>query len=162
MARWSKSPTPTEPLTSEQLKAKAVRLLALRDHTRLELSRKLAPFASDLNDVERVLDQLQASGWQSDARVAISICRVKSQKQGSALIAQAMRQKGLSAALIDEAVVALKDTELARARVVWEKKFGQPATDAKDKARQMRFLASRGFSTDVIYRVVGADQGEEL
>ena len=56
--------------------------------------------------------------------------------------------------LTAEATQQLKDSELARAREVWSRKFGLPATEATDRARQMRFLAGRGFSSEVIHRVV--------
>jgi regulatory protein len=54
----------------------------------------------------------------------------------------------------------LRGTELARAREVWRRKFGVPPQEAAERARQMRFLAGRGFSGDVVRRVVsGADDG---
>ena len=53
----------------------------------------------------------------------------------------------------------LRETELARARAVWQKKFGEIATTPEARAKQMRFLASRGFSRTVISKIVwGADK----
>lgn len=147
---------PPQPLTLAQLKAKAVRWLAAREYSRLELSRKLAAYARSSDDVAVVLEQLELQGWQSDQRVAQSIGRVKAIKQGNALIAQAMRQKGLSQELIASTLDSLPESELDRAKRVWHKKFGKsgPGLDAKERARQARFLASRGFGADVIRRIV--------
>jgi len=148
-----------EALSAKQLKAKAVRWLAVREHTRAELARKLTPYTDMPEVIETVLDDLEREGWQSDARFAQSFQRVKSVKQGSALVAQGLRQKGVAPELIARTVQALKGTELARAQAVWDKKFGKAglAQDAKEQARQARFLASRGFAGDVIRRVVGGD-----
>ena len=157
---WNRpKPGQTQPLDKAALKAKAVRLLAAREQTRLELARKLQAFAQHPDDIESVLDDLAHEGWQSDLRVAQSVQRVKSVKQGSAMIAQAMRQKGLSNELVAKALDELSATEFERARAVWHKKFGRVglAQDPKEKARQMRFLASRGFAGDVVRRVVGGD-----
>ena len=65
-----------------------------------------------------------------------------------------MLNKGLGAELVAGAVASLKGSELERARDIWRKKFGGPAPDAADRAKQMRFLAARGFGGDVIRRVV--------
>lgn len=48
----------------------------------------------------------------------------------------------------------LGGTELERARVLWERKFGAPAPDAAGRARQVRFLLARGFASDTVRRVV--------
>lgn len=151
-------------LEQPALKAKAVRFLAAREYTRAELARKLGPLAQHPDDIDAVLDDLARQGWQSDARVAQSLQRVKAAKQGSAMIAQAMRQKGLSDELVAQTLDALAATELERARTVWQKKFGRVglAQDLKEKARQMRFLASRGFGGDVVRRVLGGDLDVDL
>ncbi|MCD8494455.1 MAG: recombination regulator RecX [Burkholderiaceae bacterium] len=157
--RQKSKPEEFEPLPAAQLKAKAVRWLAAREYTRTELARKLGPYADTPEDVETVLDDLERGGWQSDARFVQSFQRVKSGKQGSALIAQGLRQKGVDPDLIARTLDQLKDTELERARAVWDKKFGKVGVsrDPKEKARQARFLASRGFGGDVIRRVVGGE-----
>jgi regulatory protein len=65
-----------------------------------------------------------------------------------------LNAKGLPAELVAEALDGLRATEETRAREVWRRKFGQPAGDPSERARQMRFLATRGFSADAIRRVV--------
>ena len=51
----------------------------------------------------------------------------------------------------------MKETELAAARDVWKKKFGVAPEDEKEKAKQMRFMQSRGFSLDVVFKVLRLD-----
>jgi regulatory protein len=131
----------------------------MRDYTRAELEKKLAPLAAEPADIQRVLEDLAKGGWQSDDRFARSFGRQKAPKQGSALIAQAMRQKGLSDELIRSAVAELAQTDLQRAQTVWQKKFGALAQTPQMRARQARFLLSRGFSGEVVSQVVG---GREL
>jgi len=139
------------------LKARAVALLSRREHSRLELARKLAPHADPEHpdDLQRVLDDLQREGWLSDERFAHSLVQRRAPRKGAALVMQELRRHGLP----DEQVAALRDdlqaTELQRARAVWQKKFGRPPADAKDYARQFRFLASRGFSSDCLRRILG-------
>ena len=129
----------------------------MREYTRAELAQKLAPLAQDPGDVQAVLDDLARQGWQSDARFVQSFQHVKATKQGGALIAQALKRKGVAPELIASTLDGLRTTELERARAVWQKKFGKvgPASDHKERARQARFLAGRGFAADVVWRVVG-------
>jgi regulatory protein len=146
------------PLTNRALKAKAVGLLALREYTRAELLKKLSPLAQTPEAVLEVLDELAKDGWQSDERFAAAFSHQKSFKQGAALVAQGMRQKGVSDALIAQTLQNLSATEQTRARSVWDKKFsseGRP-NDARSWARQARFLASRGFGSAVIRQVLGS------
>jgi len=159
------STTADTPLSKKALKAKAVALLALREYTRAELLKKLQPLAQDPDVLLEVLDELAKGGWQSDERFATAFSHHKSAKQGAALVAQGMRQKGVPDALITQALRTLSDTESLRAHAVWEKKFareGKP-TDARSWARQARFLASRGFASAVIRQVLGssAASGED-
>jgi regulatory protein len=61
--------------------------------------------------------------------------------------------------VVREAVETLRGTEVERAREVWRKKFGQPPADASARARQMRFLAARGFSGEAVRRAIeGGDE----
>jgi len=153
---------PFEALSASELKARAVRLLSIREHTRAELARKLGAISGDVDLINSVIEDLSRGGWQSDERFAKNFGQHKSSRQGTVLIAQAMRQKGVPAHLIENAVAELAVTELSRARIVWEKKFGaqgRPAT-REQYAKQGRFLAGRGFSSDIIRRVLG--HGQEL
>jgi regulatory protein len=137
-----------------ELRQRAIRLLARREHTRAELARKLAALGSQ-EDIETVLAELAQSGLLSDARYAEAYVRANATRFGAARLRQALRQKGIAGELI-EAQLADSDApdELARARTVWAKKFSAAPADAKDWARQARFLQSRGFATDIIRKLL--------
>lgn len=140
------------------LKGRALRYLAAREHSRAELLRKLAPHAQERSEIEQVLDDLQAKGFLSEERVAASVLRQRAARLGDRRLRQELHTKGLDAQTVAQALELLRGTEPARAREVWQRKFGQPATDPAGRARQMRFLLTRGFAMDVVRRVVqGAD-----
>ena len=120
--------------------------------------RKLAPHAQERSEIEQVLDDLQAKGFLSEERVAASVLRQRAARLGDRRLRQELHTKGLDAQTVAQALELLRGTEPARAREVWQRKFGQPATDPAGRARQMRFLLTRGFAMDVVRRVVqGAD-----
>ena len=136
------------------LRARALRYLARRDYTRSELQRKLAPYAEDQSELESLLEDLEKSGSLSEQRFVEQMVHARQGKYGSLRIAQELRAKGIADELIRSTVTQIKGGELASARTVWTKKFGSLPTDAKQRAKQMRFLQSRGFSMEVIRRVV--------
>lgn len=149
---------PSPPLS---LKGRALRLLSQREHSRAELQRKLAPHVQAGEDLAAVLDALEARGFISEQRVAESVLHRRAGKLGGQRIRQELQAKGLDPALVREAVAQLKDSELARAREVWRRKFGELAVDATERARQMRFLAARGFAAETIRRVVAGAEDED-
>jgi len=145
---------PKEP----SLRQRALGFLARREYSRLELKRKLAPHAEDEGELESLLEDFQKRGWLSEERYTEQIIHARRGKYGTQRIVQELREKGVGEEAISAALPELKESELETARAVWAKKFGQPPVDAKDKARQARFLASRGFRMDVIFRVLGQDE----
>ena len=144
----------SRPAFEPSLKGRALRLLSQREHSRQELERKLAEHETEPGQLARALDELQAKGFISEARVIESVVHRRASKLGTARVRQELAAKGLSGEAVDEALAQLRATELERAREVWMRKFGEPATDPKEKARQIRFLVSRGFATEVVRRVV--------
>ena len=136
------------------VKAKAVSLLAQREYSRQELSDKLSAADASPEEVEQALAQLAAKGLVDDARVVETLVNRRSGKLGASRLRQELQAKGVSAELVAETMADLKGTELARARAVWDKKFGLLATSASERNKQARFLASRGFSGDVVRQVV--------
>jgi regulatory protein len=142
------------------LKGRALRCLAQREHSRTELERKLARHAQDTPEapaheqIARVLDDLTANGWLSEARVAESVLASQGPRFGTRRLRQTMQAKGLDADLVAATLQQARGTELERARQVWQRKFGTPPQDANARARQMRFLAARGFDGDVVRQVV--------
>ena len=141
------------------LKGRALRLLSGREYSRTELERKLAPHEETPGQLAQVLDELQSKDFISEARVVESVINRRQAKMGSARIKQELLGKGLGKEAVLDAMASLKATELDRARELWRKKFDGPAADAAGRAKQMRFLAARGFGGDVIGRVLRG--GEE-
>lgn len=137
------------------LKGRALRLLSMREHSRVELERKLARFEEEDGTLAKALDELQAKGFINEARVIESVLHRRAGKLGAARIKQELQSKGLDPQAVRDAVTGLQETERERAQEVWCRKFGAAPADAKEAVRQMRFLATRGFTTDVIRRVVG-------
>jgi len=143
------------PRNEPSLRERALKLLAAREHSRLELRRKLAPHAESTGQLEALLDELSSKRQQSDERFAELRSRVLSRKYGSARIAHDLRARGVGDEVIAAAVGEAKSTELARAKEAWRKRFGAKPANALEKAKQMRFLQSRGFSFDTIRAVIG-------
>lgn len=136
------------------LKGRALRLLSGREHSRTELERKLQAHEETPGQLAQVLDDLQAKDFISEARVVESVIHRRAARFGASRIKYELLNKGLGAEAVAEAVNRLKASELERAREIWRKKFDGPAPDAAGRAKQMRFLAARGFGGDVIRRVV--------
>ena len=136
------------------LKGRALRYLAAREHSRAELERKLALHEETPGQLAQVLDELQAKDFISEARVVESVINRRVARFGAARIKYELLGKGLGAEAVADAVERLKGSELERARGIWRKKFDGPALDAAGRAKQMRFLAARGFGGDVIRRVM--------
>ena len=143
-------------LTELSLKGRALRLLSSREYSRVELERKLQSFEIETGTLAQALDELQAKGFISEERVIESVVHRRASKLGLGRIKHELQGKGLDPQAVSEALAGLKETELERAREVWRKKFGAPPVDAQAAAKQMRFLASRGFGGDVIRKVVAA------
>ena len=142
-----------EPDTPEQLKARALRHLVRREHSRAELARKLAPHAASAVAVEQVLDLLLSKRQQSDQRYAEERSRVLSRKYGAARIRHDLRAKGIAEDIL-ESVSA--EGELERARAILERKYRSAATTPHERARRARFLQGRGFAAEVILRLLPA------
>ncbi len=143
------------------LKGRALRLLSGREHSRAELERKLKAFEENPGDLAQALDALQAKDFINEQRVVDSVLYRRSAKLGAARIRQELQSKGLDPAAVLDAVASLQDTELARAREVWRKKFGSPPPDAAARGKQQRFLLARGFSGDTVRKVVAGGNDDE-
>lgn len=137
------------------LRARALSFLARREHSRLEMRRKLAPHAESPEQLEALLDTLESQGLLSSERFADSVVNRRAARFGAARIRQELRQHELPPELVSEHLAELDRTEYARAREVWERRFGKPPTDVAERLRQARFLAARGFRADVVRRVIG-------
>lgn len=136
------------------IRDRAIAHLARREHTSLELARKLQHSGYTEEEIENVLKELGERGWLSSQRFAENYVTLKRAKFGSQKLAYELRMKGVEESIVQQALAEVKESELERARDVWRKKFGAPASDQKEKARQIRFLQSRGFSTDIIQKAL--------
>lgn len=145
------------PLGQLSLKGRALRLLGTREHSRAELQRKLVPHEDEPGQLARILDDLQAKGFIDEQRVVDSVLHRRAPRLGAARVKQELQVKGLPAPLVAEAVDMLRGTELQRAREVWQRRFGVVPADARERARQARFLLARGFGGDVVQRVLAGD-----
>ena len=170
---------------SPSLKARALRLLSQREHSRTELEKKLsdylrlqakadrarnaqdqdqaqsqtdAPALSPEIQIAAVLDDFEKRGWLSDARFAEALVRRRSERYGVRKIKDELQRAGVtsdaSAALLD----GLKHTEFERAKELFERKFDGIAEDQKMRARQYRFLVSKGFNPEIVAKVIGGRQ----
>ena len=142
------------PDKAPSVKARAVSLLAQREYSRQELTDKLTAAQASPEEVEQALAQLEAKGLVDYARVVETLVNRRSGKLGASRLRQELQAKGVSAELVAETMAGLKGSELARAQAVWQKKFGQLAATSAERNKQARFLASRGFSGDVVRQVV--------
>ncbi len=150
---------------SLSVKGRALRYLAQREHSRAELERKLARVVEDLPDapalqqIAAALDELAAKDLLSESRAAASVLHSQGQRYGSRRLKQTLQMKGIAPDLVSATLQQARLTELERAREVWRRRFGAAAAaaDAQARARQMRFMAGRGFDSEVIRRVLQVD-----
>ncbi|HLX30712.1 MAG TPA: regulatory protein RecX [Casimicrobiaceae bacterium] len=150
-----------KPLAS--VRATAIHMLARREHSRAELSRRLVARGGDLQEIEGVLDALEREGYLSDARFAQTLVARKAERFGKRAIASAMRARGVDADAAKEALRTLADAdEWVRARSAWARRFKAPASDERARARQVRFLLARGYALSVALKVVaGGDSNAD-
>ena len=143
------------------LKTRALGYLARREHSRLELERKLKPYAQTPEELSSVLDTLEQRGFLSAKRMMEQVIHMRKTKFGSLRIVHELREKGIAENLIAAALPNIKETEQDNAREVWRKKFSVMPANAKELGRQMRFLLGRGFTPEVIRQVLRHPDKEE-
>lgn len=141
--------------TPAELKARALRFLARREHSRAELSRKLAPHAESAEALLFLLEELEKRKQLSDERYAEVRSNWMARKYGAAKIRQDLKAKGVAE---EVAARVSTDGELERARAILARKYRDAAVSREEKARRMRFLQSRGFSFDTIRGALAVDE----
>lgn len=155
--RAKRSKSAKRMLPRPSLTARAVAALARRDYSRRELERKLARTLEDDETPEKlaaVLDELEKRGYLSDERFAKGRARVQSASLGNARIRQDLRRSGVSDELAREVVEEIELPEEVRALRVWKKRFSELPKDYKERERQIRYLAYRGFGMGAIGQVL--------
>ncbi len=151
----------TKPTSNDfSLRARALGLLARREHSVKELQRKLTPHVVEGDDLEALLQDLIKRGWISDGRFAELVVNAKQSRFGSMKLAHELREKGVDENLVLQATAAIDD--LQNAKVVWQKKYGKSPANRNEWAKQARFLQSRGFGFDVIKQVLKDDPDETI
>lgn len=145
---------------NESLRGRALRLLASREHSRLELKRKLASHAESSETLEALLDELENARLLANDRYAEQRVTVRGGRYGNARLAGELRSQGVDDATIANALAQAGD-ETERALAVWRKKFGSLPQDAQERAKQARFLAGRGFGSPTIRRVLQGTWDDE-
>ncbi|AAZ98151.1 putative regulatory protein RecX [Thiobacillus denitrificans ATCC 25259] len=145
--------TKSRPEPSE-LRERALRYLARREHSRWELARKLEQAGFVIEEIAPLLDEFEEKNWLSDRRFAESWVADHQAKAGSMKLAYELRQRGVAEELIATVLADTADNELERARAVWRRKYAGAPADAAEKMKQMRFLQSRGFTLDVVRQIV--------
>lgn len=139
---------------ARSLKGRALGYLSRREYSRAELARKLKPFVEETDSLDTLLDSLEAENWLSDSRFAESLIHRRSSRLGASRIVGELKQHAVDQTLVEEARAQLRETELARAQAVWRKKFDRLPETAAERAKQARFLASRGFSGATIGKIL--------
>lgn len=132
------------------LRERALRLLARREHSRAELARKLEFVGFAAGEIAPLLNEFEEKNWLSDRRFAESYVADHRAKAGRIKLGHELRQRGVSDSIIEAALSKEDESELERARKVWQKKFGSAPRETSDKIRQMRFLQQRGFTSAII------------
>lgn len=145
---------------ARSLKARSLAYLSRREYSRAELARKLAPYEEADGELDAVLDSLEREGWLSDERFAQSLVHRRGARIGAARIVSELKRHEVGEALVESVGAQLRETEFARAQAVWRKKFGALPQTSAERAKQARFLASRGFSQSTIVKLlkVGDDE----
>lgn len=132
------------------LKGRALRFLSMREHSRLELGRKLSKYAEQGDDVDALLDFLEKNNWLSQERFSASLIHRREARYGNSRIVAELQSHGVAGEALQELKTGLADSEVARCCDVWRRKFGEVATDAAGRSKQLRFLMQRGFSQKAV------------
>ncbi|MEY3724551.1 MAG: hypothetical protein RLZZ365_486 [Pseudomonadota bacterium] len=148
---------------SPSLKARALRLLSRREYSRHELAHKLLQLQSQVGDeppadlkeqITQVLDDFEAKGWLSDERYAQALVRRRSQRYGLRRVVDELQRSGVDPGMISRLSHELSSSEFERAQALWARKFGEISSDQKERAKQYRFLVSKGFNPELVSRLI--------
>ena len=151
------------PKSEISLMGRALRFLSRREHSRQELRKKLLPYAEDLSELDNLLDKLEKDKWLSNDRYAESLVRRKSERFGALRIIDELKQQDVPTETIERLKISLKESDPDRAWTLWSKKYGPDIqSEPKERAKQIRYLASKGFSMDLVLKVVSGRYQPEM
>lgn len=143
------------------LKSRALRALSQREYSRQELAKKLSPYETQEGELERVLNELELKDFLNETRNAQSIASRKESKFGTRKIQAEMKQKGVPDEIALSVLTDLSQTEFSRAQNLWLKKFGALPTQPKEADQQMRYMITRGFSTQMLKSIYAAFKDQQ-
>ena len=147
-----------------QLKKRALYYLGKRDYSRVELGRKILAYSESLEinkaDLELVLDELEEKDWLSDDRFSEQFVLSKKRKFGARKIAYELKLRGVNESIISRVLREIKDDEFLLAKKIWEKKFNQIPITIDEKAKQIRFMQSRGIEVAIIHQILSGKSSE--
>lgn len=148
-----------QPDDLKQARLKAMDLLARREHSAHELTRKLTRKGFDEQVAEVAVEELAGEGLQSDERYAESVVSARiGQGKGPLHILHGLKQYGVASAVAEAALAEAGADWFDLALTARRKRFGsEPVSDAREHGRQMRFLLQRGFSAEQAHEAVGCD-----
>ena len=147
-----------------QLKKRALYYLGKRDYSRVELGRKILNYSESLEiskvDLELILDELEEKNWLSDDRFSEQFVLSKKRKFGARKIAHELKLRGVDESIISRVLRDIKDDEFLLAKKIWEKKFNQIPITIDEKAKQIRFMQSRGIEVAIIHQILSGKSPE--
>ena len=149
-----------------QLKKRALYYLGKRDYSRVELGRKILNYSESLEiskvDLELILDELEEKNWLSDDRFSEQFVLSKKRKFGARKIAHELKLRGVSESIISRVLRDIKDDEFLLAKKIWEKKFNQIPIKIDEKAKQIRFMQSRGIEVAIIHQILSGKSPKSI
>lgn len=143
------------------LKARAIAHLARREWSRAELARRLVAAGAARAEVDRTLAELAAEGYLSDERYAQALVRQKSATMSRRALAETLKAKGVTDDVARDALANLATDDDATLVALWRRRFGHAPKDDRERARQVRFLQSRGFALSAIVKLLRAPPSDE-
>ena len=149
---------PIKPAPS--LRERALGYLGRREYSYQELQQKLRGYAEEQDDLPGLLEDLKKRGWLSEERYTEQIVHARKAKFGSLRVAHELREHGIAEELVAKAVAEVKNDEVANARAICQKKYGELPKNRIEWAKQARFLQSRGFGFDVIKQVLKSNEDD--
>lgn len=146
---------------NRELVSASLKLLAMRDMSRVQFQQKLQKKEFTPAEIAVAVIWCEAEGWLNETRYAEILARRLAHKYGASRIAQTLKQKGVCDDIVRDAMESIKAGEFDRAREVWARKFDELPTSAETRAKQTRYLQSRGFGFGVIKRVMSGETEAE-
>ncbi len=143
------------------LKARALRYLSMREHSRMELERKLSRYAEEKDDIPALLDMLEAAKYLSAERFSDSLVNRRSARFGNNRIIAELQSHGLPGEEISRVKMELVESEAERAVDTLHRKYPAAPTEHAERAKQARFLQQRGFSSRAIQAAMRAPREDE-